>query len=101
MASLSSDGPNGKYRITFDLAGRRKTITLGKVTKRQGEAIRLRVEHLLTSHLSRLPLDQDTASWLAGIGDDLHARLAAVGLVPDRTSQALGLFLDGYLDRRR
>jgi hypothetical protein len=42
----------------------------------------------------------ETAQWLAGIGDDLHDKLAAVGLVSTRRSQTLGGFLDDYFVRR-
>src|SRR5207249_2020552 len=48
----------------------------------------------------------ETARWLGAIGDGLHAKLAAVGLVEPRTptaeptTPALGEFIDGYITGR-
>ena len=42
------------------------------------------MEHLNALAVASLPMDADTARWVAGIGDDLAAKLAAVGLVPER-----------------
>jgi integrase len=80
--------------------GKRRSIRLGKVTQRLAEAVRLRVEALNAALISMCPLDGDTAAWVAGIGDDLAAKLAAVGLIPERASALLGEFLDGYIKRR-
>jgi hypothetical protein len=49
---------------------------------------------LNTAIIGRLPIDSDTPAWVAGIGDDLAAKLAAVGLIPERTRAVLGGFLD-------
>lgn len=101
MASLSSDGP-GRYRILFVAPDKaRKTVRLGKVPKKMAESVRVRVEALVAAVTAKMPLDADTAAWVAGIGDDLAAKLAAVGLIPGRRSQTLGAFLADYLDRRR
>ncbi len=101
MASISTD-PNGNVRILF-VGGdkRRRTIRLGKVNQKTAEAVKLRIEHLNSALTSNYALDPDTARWVAGIGDDLAEKLAAVGLIPERRSQTLGEFLNAYLDRRR
>jgi len=84
MASISI-GKQGLVRVLFTAAdGKRKTIYLGKTPKKTAESIRIRVEHLLNAVSSRLPVDQETAKWVGGVGDDLHAKLAAAGLVPPR-----------------
>src|SRR5262245_10938449 len=100
MASISK-GPNGSRTIQF-VGGdsRRRSIRLGKVSQRQAEAVKLRVEALNAALISKCPLDGDTAAWVAGIGDDLAAKLAAVGLIPARASAVLGDFLDAYIKRR-
>jgi hypothetical protein len=67
---------------------------------RQAEAIKLRVEALNASLISKCPLDGDTAAWVAGIGDDLAEKLGAVGLIPKRETGVLGEFLDGDIDQR-
>src|SRR5262249_27412105 len=67
---------------------------------RQAEAVKLRIESLNAAAISKCPLDGDTAAWVADIGDDLAAKLAAVRLIPERGSAVLADFLDGYITRR-
>lgn len=101
MASLSSD-KNGNRTIQFVGGdGKRRSIRLGRVSKKVAESIKLKVESLSIALVAKLPLDGETAAWVAGIGDELAAKLAAVGLIPERHSQSLGAFLDDYLARRR
>lgn len=101
MASLSTDG-TGNRTIQFVAGdGKRRSVRLGKVNKKLAESVKLKVEALVAAARARLPLDRETAAWTADIGDDLHAKLAAVGLVAPRQSETLGGFLAGYIDRRR
>jgi integrase len=97
MATIGND-PNGRKRILFVAPdGKRKTVRLGKVSRRQAEAVKLRVEALNAALISRCPIDGDTAAWVAGIGDGLAKKLAAVGLIPERAAPArLGEFLESY-----
>src|SRR5207237_1431894 len=46
--------------------------------------------------------DRETASWVARIGDDLAAKLAAVGLITSRAAATARLqeFIDGYIASR-
>jgi integrase len=98
MASLSVS--NGKNTLQFtDANGKRKTVRLGSMSKKSAEAIRLKVEHLVTASLAKVPLDHDTALWIASIGDELAARLATVGLMPERVkSVTLSELLAQYAD---
>jgi integrase len=100
VASISK-GANGYRTIQFVGGdGKRRSIRLGKVSQRQADAVKLRVEALNASLISKYPLDGDTAAWVAGIGDDLAAKLAAVGLIPERANTLLGEFLAAYITRR-
>src|SRR6516162_9881663 len=100
MASISK-AANGYRTIQFVAGdGKRRSIRLGKVSHRQAEAVKLRIESLNAAVISKCPLDGDTAAWVADIGDDLAAKLAAVGLIPERGSALLADFLDGYITRR-
>src|SRR5437764_7032891 len=84
MASISKD-TSGNVRILFVAADRkRKTIRLGQVPKKVAEAVKLRVEALVAAAASRVPVDPETAAWVGQVGDDLAAKLAAVGLIPGR-----------------
>jgi len=67
MASLAND-PNGRRRILFvDTEGNRKTIRLGKMSKRQAETVKLRIEDLAASKLSGGTPSDETARWLSSI----------------------------------
>ncbi len=103
MASVSKD-QTGNVRILFTGADRkRRTIYLGKTSKKNAEAIRTKVEALVAANASRLPLDTETAAWVGSVGDDLAAKLASVGLIPERsTCQFAGIkeYFLGYVASR-
>ncbi len=95
MASISKDS-NGNVRVLF-VGGdkKRRAIRLGKMNQKNAEAVKLKVEHLHNATVTKSPLDPDTARWVAGIGDELAAKLAAVGLIPERPK---AVTLAGLLD---
>lgn len=103
MASISRD-PNGCRRILFvALDGSRKTIRLGKVSQRNAEAVKVRVEQLAGAKQTGHAPEADTAAWLATIDGTLADKLARVGLIPkpaDRQAAKLGPFLTEYLTGR-
>lgn len=103
MASISTD-PNGRRTVQFVAPdGRRKSVRLGKAPMKAAEEVRRRVEYLLAAKVSGTAPDADTMKWLASVGDELHARLAAAGLVAARDGGAkdrLGPFVDAYIARR-
>lgn len=95
MASLNRE-PNGCYVIQFVAANRKRlSIRLGKVPKKVGESIKVKVEFLAAAAAARVPLDHETSAWVANISDDLAAKLAAVGLIAERPKR---LTLAGLLD---
>ena len=104
MASISTDRKNGLRRILFVAAdGSRKAIHLGKVPMKLANEIRVKVEALSAAKAMNLPPDMDTAGWVGRIGNDLHAKLAAVGLVEDRHAtrpSELGTFIREYIQSR-
>ena len=84
MASISQDDA-GNVRIQFVAVDRkRKAVRLGKVSRKLAESINLKVETLNAIAIAMMPMDSETARWVAGIGDELAAKLAAVGLIPER-----------------
>jgi len=101
MASISKDA-SGNRTIQFVAAdGKRRSIRLGKVNAKLAESFKLKVETLAASVATKMPLDSESSAWLGNIGDDLAAKLAAVGLIPERQSRKLGEFLEAYLSQRR
>lgn len=103
MASIST-GANGTRTVQFVGKDRkRRSIRLGKVPMKTAEEVCRRVEYILAAAVSGTAPDGDTAKWLASIGDELHARLAAVGLVASRARAAetrLKAFIDAYVAGR-
>ncbi|MHB1036415.1 MAG: tyrosine-type recombinase/integrase [Pirellulales bacterium] len=100
MASISKES-GGRRTIQFvSRDGRRKSLRLGKCDQRTAESIRFRVEKLNAACISGHAPDDETSRWLAERGDDLMARLAKVGLVPEREAAGLASFLDGYVKSR-
>ena len=86
MASISRE-TNGRKTIQFVAPDkRRRSLRLGKYSMRSAETVCVHVEAVLSALNSRSPLDRETAEWLGKIGDDLHAKLAAVHLVEPRRS---------------
>ncbi len=95
MASIGND-PNGHKRILFVAPdGKRKTIRLGKATMKQAVAFKVKIEALLGQVITG-NVDEEVSRWLAGLDAPLYGKLAAVGLVPDRTRAKLGEFMDAY-----
>jgi integrase len=103
MATIGRD-PNGTRRILFVASdGTRKTVRLGKVPMKVANEVKARVEGLNAAKAAGVALDADTAAWVARIGDDLAAKLAAVDLIPEREpaeAVTLGGFVRRLIDQR-
>jgi integrase len=97
MASVSRDA-GGLRRVQFMHEGKRRAVRLGRCSARQAETIKGKIENLLVGRDGGV--DPDTAEWLATISDDLHRKLAAVGLVTPRANSRLKEFIDAYLAER-
>jgi hypothetical protein len=106
MASISTDR-NGRRRIQFVAAdGQRRALRLGKVSLRVTREIKTKVEAINSAAIGGLSLDNETAAWLDRIGDKLHRKLAAAGLVAPRAPKdaqketCLGEWLQTYIAGR-
>jgi integrase len=99
MASIGSD-PNGRKRILFVAGdGRRMTVRLGKMSAKQADAFKVKVEDLIGAANGAGMVHDETSRWLSGLDDKMHARLVAVGLAKPRNgggSALLGPFIDGF-----
>jgi integrase len=85
------------WRIRFTLAGQRKSIRLGSVPKKLAETVCSQVEGLVNSRVMNVSYSQETAKWLGGIDDELHEKLAKVGLVTARQTVRLADQLERYI----
>lgn len=97
MASITHQ-PNGRRTIQFvDVDGRRRSIRLGKASKAHAEAVKGRVESLLSCKLTGQGMGRDLALWVADLDETLHNRLSAVGLVEPRQHQTLHDFIEAFI----
>jgi integrase len=100
MASITED-LNGYRRIQVVLPdGKRRAIHLGKVQQRDAQAIKVKVEALLSALVSGHPPADETARWLRDVNDRLYAKLAVAGLVPPRDSAMLRSLMEDYIAGR-
>lgn len=100
MASMSPDG-KGRWRVRFRAPdGRSMTLRLGRCARRDAQALKGRVEYLLSALVMGFAHDAETSAWLAKIPDRLHSRLERVGLVLPRAKVQLGPFLAAYIAGR-
>ena len=98
MASISRDA-NGTIRIQFvGRDGTRKTIRLGKVSDRDAERIKDKVEQLAAAVRANIDPPGKLVEWLNGIAEGLHAKLVKAGLARPRATgcPTLGEFLERY-----
>jgi len=100
MASITRE-PNGRRTVQFVGADRkRRSIRLGKVTQRLADAVRVKVESLVSSMITGHAPDDETSRWVAGLDHVMSGKLAAVGLMPKRSSDVLEMFIDDYIEMR-
>ncbi len=102
MASLAND-PNGRRRLIVTLGGRRHTIRLGKLQKRDAQTIRVHVENLAAAKLRGRAVPDETAIWLGRLDTTLRGKLEKVGLLrpgPSGPTPTLGQWLDTYVAMR-
>ena len=93
--------PNGHYWVQFlDLEKKRQTVRLGKTSRKKADRIKSVAEDLLSGlKLSQSP-DDKTLQWLDECDDDIYDKLAAVGLVDDRSTTRLSAFIAEYIKSR-
>ncbi len=100
MASITTQR-NGRRIIQFvGKDGKRRSLRLGKVSMRQAESVKVKVEDLVAGSITNHAISGDTAHWLQRVDDVLYGKLASVGLVPKRESAKLASFLDSYIAER-
>ena len=81
MASISTN-ESGYRRLMFvDATGTRRTVYLGRITAKAANVVKAKVEAILEAQITGHSLSKEEAEWVGGIGEDLHAKLAAAGLL--------------------
>jgi len=104
VASVSRDAKTGRRTVQFiGIDGKRRSLRLGKVNKRQAETVRAYVEDLVAALITGHAPSDETNRWITNLPDLWRDRLAAVGLIAawERTEQlTLKPFLDRYMETR-
>jgi integrase len=93
------------WRIDFFLPDdpKRKQIRLGKMSEKQAESIKTKVELLIAAKVTGTAPDLDVSQWVAKRDNEFHAKLVEHGLVTPRTKveiTTLRAFLDDYIAGR-
>lgn len=72
----------GLRRVAFSLTpnGPRRCVRLGRVSMKHAEAVKARVESIVSDKLLGRPHDAEVSAWLAGLDEKLLGRLRAAGL---------------------
>ena len=84
MASITKQS-NGRRTVQFvGSDGKRRSVRLGKVSQRTAESIKFRIEQFNSAMIANHAVDSDTAAWVATLTDEMHKKLARVGLVQER-----------------
>ena len=103
MASVINDH-DGKKRIQFVAPdGKRKTLRIGKCSKRDAAAIKYRIENLLAALIQGREPGRDDALWLNKLPETMHAKLARTGLVNHRDGSGvptLAEWVERYIQKR-
>lgn len=85
MASLQDRAGNRVIQFT-GLDGKRRTLRLGDMNKRDCETVRRHVEAILTAaklDCKNPAIPSDTAAFIERVSPWLYSKMAAVGLVPE------------------
>ena len=100
MASLTFED-NGHARIQFKASnGKRQTLRLGRVKKKDARSIKVHVEDLVSASISGSSPTPTTARWVKDLSKSLHDKLVRVGLLTSRKSATLGDFMKQYIAER-
>jgi integrase len=97
MASLIKES-KGSMRIDVVCPDSvRRKIRLGKPSKQDAETFKRFIERIVRARRIGEPPDEATTRWLQTLPDNIHAKIAAVGLVRDREICQLGPWLEGCM----
>ncbi|EKK00398.1 phage integrase, partial [Rhodopirellula baltica SH28] len=108
MASLTKESDRGRQglRLRFYLNRKRKSLYLGKISKRNAETVKRHIEELVHAIESNTKPDAETVRWANGLEGRMRETLENWKLIQPLTKSAtsvektLGPFLDQYIAGR-
>jgi integrase len=100
MASITREA-SGRRTIQFiGLDGKRRSVRLGKISQRDAEGFKTKIEGLLSAKIGGHSPEAEISRWLVSLPKTLHQRLANAGLAEARAEATLKPFITGYVNGR-
>lgn len=100
MASITNQ-PNGRRMIQFiGPDGARRSVRLGKTSRRQAETVKAHIEELCAANRSGQVPTSQTRQWVESADDRIRAVLAKAGLIEPTHIVTIGDLVTHYLKRR-
>ncbi len=97
MASIINRPNKHRWIQYTDSDGKRQTLRLGQVTKKNAEEVCRRVERLIAAKTSGDSLDASTAGWLATLEGSIRDRMVTLGLCEaPRQRRTLEAWIDEF-----
>ena len=75
-------GKPGRFRVEFEYAARRHSLTIGFLTKLQAQEVRVCLCRLIASRNAGLSLDPSIELWAGQFSPKIYKKLTEVGLLP-------------------
>ena len=101
MASISTEKKTGRRAIQFTgVDGKRRTIRLGNVSKRQSEAFKHKIELIVAAQMTGHAMSDEAARWVGQLDSVMAGKLSRVGLLPKRDEALFAAFVDTYVASR-
>jgi integrase len=99
MASIFKEKGSASYRLEYrDRDKQRRKIRLGRISKKDAQAVAYHVESIVSTQVAGSDSPpRATAEWLTKISNDLHGKLAELGLTKPRLEFTLGEWLEHFI----
>ncbi len=101
MASITQLQNGLKCIDYYDGAGERKSVRLGKMSMRDAEKVRTKIEELSGAKINGTTLDTEVVTWLANRPPKVYDKLVRAGLVQQcANAVTLESFIDDYVAKQ-
>ena len=100
MASISTDSKDRRQVFFYAPDGRRRSFRIGVCSQENADKVKMHADELEAAGRTNTRPAKATEIWLAGVSDELHERMARVGLVKGRAKAPLKSTLDAMVDGR-
>ena len=88
MASIAKLS-GGRKRVDWRDDGKRLSLYVGKATSKQAQTFATRIEQLQANKTTGAAMTGELATWVAGLPDDMHVKIAKHGLLKPRQARGI------------